>query len=450
MFLSSAILFICWFLSMGCIGAGWILAYRLAPAVRRTEHLRWLGGWFIKGLAVPLLLWALMNFGLGWSLPPFMPGVQAARNAGRGFFMEFLAVVATGLFVISSYWAPTTTAWALARSYTWMPPDARADLKSLCRTWLIGMCLPALLIAWVGGWWTFGLALLAVLGPIAGAAPGLILPQQVTPMYARAIARMKFGKYNEAEMEIIRELEKKEDDFEGWLMLAELYANHFHDLPEAEQTILEICDNRKTTPTQLSIALQRLADWQLKMAGDPDAARRALQMLCSRLPGSHLARMAQLRLAQLPATREALHEAQANKPIPLPALGDHFDDTPPVLPSPAMRAEAASKAQMCVDRLNRQPNDHATREELARLLAEQLGQVNQAIEQIQLLLNLPGQASDRQAVWLGLIAAWQLKYQQNLVAGRQTLDRIIREFPQSPQALSARRRLQLLNTPSQA
>src|SRR5205823_4090341 len=120
----------------------------------------------------------------------------------------------------------------------------------------------------------------------------------------RAIAKMKFGKYTEAEWEIIRELEKSEDDFEGWMMMAELYANHFHDLAEAEQTILEICDQPRTTLPQLSIALHRLADWHLKLACDPDAARRALQMICDRARGTHLARMAQLRLQQLPATAE--------------------------------------------------------------------------------------------------------------------------------------------------
>src|SRR5262249_17477626 len=142
----------------------------------------------------------------------------------------------------------------------------------------------------------------AMLAPIAGYGPAIVHPKKMPPMYARAIAKTKFGKYTEAEWEIIRELEKHEDDFEGWLMMAELYANHFNDLAEAEQTILEICEQPRTTPTQLSIALHRLADWQLTRANDPDAARRALQMVSDRLPGTHLARMAQLRRNQLPDT----------------------------------------------------------------------------------------------------------------------------------------------------
>src|SRR5436853_4352969 len=98
-------------------------------------------------------------------------------------------------------------------------------------------------------------------GPMAGYAAAVLHRRQTPPMYARAIARIKFGKYTEAEWEIIRELEKAENDFEGWMMLAELYANQFTDLAEAERTILEICDQPKLSPSQLSVALHKLADW---------------------------------------------------------------------------------------------------------------------------------------------------------------------------------------------
>jgi len=80
---------------------------------------------------------------------------------------------------------------------------------------------------------------------------------------------MKFGKYSEAEWEIIRELEKAEDDLEGWMMLADLYATHFGDLAEAERTILEICDQPRLTSSQLSVALHRLADWQPEAGSGP-------------------------------------------------------------------------------------------------------------------------------------------------------------------------------------
>ena len=445
MVLTGAIFFFCWLVRMAFIAAGWLMAHRLAPASRRVQHTRWLVGWSIKGLAVPFLLWAIMNFGISWSLPPFMPQVQAAQNSGSGWFLDFLAVLAAGLFLISSYWAAATLSWALFQSYRWLGRESQADYKSLCRTWLIGMCIPAILLAVLGGWWTLGLAAFIVVAPISGSAPRLLAPMKMPPMYARAIARIKFGKYNEAEMAIIQELEKREDDFQGWMMLAELYATHFNDLREAEQTVLEICDHPKTTPSQLSLALNRLADWHLKIASDPDAARRTLQMLADRLRGTHLARMAQLRMNQLPATAEALREERIAKPIPLPALGDHFDEAPPQPESPADRAKATEAAAACVEKLKQDPNNIAAREKLARLLAEHLHQAAQGIDQLMLLLDLPGQDEARRAEWWGLVAAWQLKYRQDVAAGRKALEHIIREFPQSPQALSAKRRLQLMD-----
>src|SRR5437016_6022629 len=188
------------------------------------------------------------------------------------------------------------------------------------------MLIPAAVIFLLGGLGMLGLAAGAILIPIAGYAPGLLHPSKLPPIYARAIAKMKFGKYSEAEWEIIHQLENSQDDFEGWMMLAQLYANNFNDLSEAKRTILEICDQPRTTPPQLSIALHRLADWQLKLGNDPDAARAALQMIGDRLPGSHLARMARLRINQLPRTSEELQEQRISKPIPLPALSDHLDE----------------------------------------------------------------------------------------------------------------------------
>ena len=262
-------------------------------------------------------------------------------------------------------------------------------------------------------------------------------------MYARAIARMKFGKYAEAEWEIIRELEKREDDFDGWMMMADLYANHFRDIHEAEQTILEICDQKRTSSSQLSIALHRLADWHLSLGNDPDAAQRDLQMICDRLPGTHLAHMAQLRMNQLPRTVTELRSQKVASTIPLPALGDNFDNET-ALASPTNRDKAVALANGCVQELKLNPNNVSARERLARTFAEQLEQPDRGIEQLTLLLNMPEQPDSKRAEWLGLTAAWHIKYRQDTETGRQILERVIREFPGTPQAFAARRRVQAL------
>ena len=280
---------------------------------------------------------------------------------------------------------------------------------------------------------------------MAGYGQAVLRERKRPPNNDRAIARMNFGKYNEAEWEIIRELEKCEDDFDGWMMLAGLYANHFNDLAEAERSILELCDQPKTTPPQFSIALHRLADWHLQLAGDPAAARRDLQMICNRLPGTHLARMAQLRINQLPASREEFRRQQTASAIPLPALSEEIDQSPPPPDSAKQHQQAAKDASACVETLKQDPNNVSARERLARLFAEHLDKPDQAIEQVNLLLAMPDQPDARRAEWLSLIAAWHIRYRHDTDTGRQTLERLLREFPQSVQAFAARRRLHLLD-----
>ena len=55
-------------------------------------------------------------------------------------------------------------------------------------------------------------------------------------------------------------------------------------------------------------------------------------MISGRLPGTHLDRMAQLRINQLPKTAEDLQEQQTVSSIHMPALSDHLDD--PLPPEP--------------------------------------------------------------------------------------------------------------------
>ena len=422
------------------------MVYQITPEHRRRPVFRWLMVWAGKGLFLPLTLWFIMNLGISWNLQPFMPRVQYAQITGGHWIIELCRAMSQGLFILSSDWAAITLAWTLVRAGASLEGEPRSDFKALCWTCLAGMALPAVGIFWLGGWALVGMAAMTILTPIAGYTPAILgrAKNRIPPMYARAVAKMKFGKYSEAEWEIIRELEKHEDDFEGWMMLAELYANQFQDLAEAEQTILEICEQPRTTPSQLSIALHRLADWHLKLAGDPDAARRALQMISSRLPETHLDRMAQLRINQLPKTAEDLHEQKTVTSVRMPALSDQLDD--PLPPEPTMsRKEAAAAANECVEKLKRDPNHIAAREKLARLFTEQLGNADRGIEQITLLLELPEESPLRKAEWKSLIAAWHLRYRQDPETARRVLSEIIAEFPDSPQAMAAKRRIRLID-----
>jgi hypothetical protein len=297
----------------------------------------------------------------------------------------------------------------------------------------------------VGGWPLAGFAASIMLIPVAAYAPNLPSnARKAPPMYARAIARLKFGKYAEAELEIIHQLEKSEDDAEGWLMLAELYANQFNDLQEAERTVLELCENPQTNPSQLSIALQKLADWHLRLGHDPAGAQRALQLICRKLPGTHLAHMAQLRINQLPKTAEEM--TQHAKPIALPHAERPQPHTLAPVEPEAVPHDSSNTASSCFAKLRQDPNDAATREKLAKLLAGPLGQPGRGVQQLLTLCALAGQSELKRAGWLALAAVWQLELMQDIEAGRASLERLIQEHPESVEAASASERLRALQS----
>jgi hypothetical protein len=306
------------------------------------------------------------------------------------------------------------------------------------------MLVISVLLLLSGGWYAAGAALFAILAPIAWQTPPLLEMKKRPPTYTKAVARMKFGKYAEAEWEIIQQLEDYEDDFNGWMMLAALYAEKFGDVREAERTIHEICEQPNVNNSQISQALHRLADWHLNLVQNPDAARAAMKRIIDRMPGTHLSRMAHLRLEQLPLNKAEAVERSAPRRIHLPALGDAMD-APAAEPVPQNRKAAADAANACTERLRENPNDVTSRERLARLLADRLNRPEQGIEQLQLLLEMAGQPEGERAEWLSLIAAWRLKYTDEPNAGRAALEQLISEYPRSVQAMAARRRLVLLD-----
>jgi hypothetical protein len=175
------------------------------------------------------------------------------------------------------------------------------------------------------------------------------------------------------------------------------------------------------------------------------AARSALQRIIDRFPGTHLARMARLRLSQIPSTAEELRDSQQAGRIPLPALGDALDAEPNPPVSRLERKQAAQLANSYVERLRQNPNNVEVREKLARLFAERLGRCELGIEQIELLLGMADQPEPKCAEWLGLVAAWNFKYRRDFDAGRAVLEKLVKAFPRTPQALSARRRLELMS-----
>lgn len=413
-----------------------ILEAEGAPARRRFLF------WAIKGLVVPVLFWLVANCGLVPGVPGFVPEVVLNRARGGPWVGALFRSLGPVLFVVGSFWAAVTFGWLLAE-FTGQARDRR-ELCVQCAFFSVFLAPLAGLIFYATGLGGLGVALLLWLLPLVHLCLPLERTRAVPPSYARAVARIKFGKYHDAEREVLQELEKSQDNVEGWMMLADLYANQFNDLPEADRTIRALCCQPNVVAVQISLALHRLADWHLNLADDPASARNALEEICQRLPGTHFARMARQRIDQLPATGEELREQRKTKTFKLPALSDELENPAGAAPSERDPAQAKAQADRCVERLKQNPNAVEAREQFATILAERLGEADLAIEQVELLLAMPDQPERKYAEWVAMVAAWQMKYRQDPGAARARLEQLVREFPQSPQAFAAQRRLNVM------
>jgi hypothetical protein len=419
--------------------------WRMFEGKDEVYHKRWYMTWVAKGVVAPIFFWMLLNMGRTPVMPALAPLLppDSPNWFGRVVYpVAYVAMQTNAILVgLGSFWAALTFAWFALVLVQRM--EERETLLTAAGV-LCFVLLPveaALVYAFgLGG---LGFALVFWLWPVTHFGMSL-RPMKMPPSYSRAVGQLKQGKYAEAERAIIGELEKSETDFDGWMMLAELYAKKFNDVGQAQRTVHELCQEPGTTVAQIAVALHRLADWQLELRDDPAAARRALEEICARMPGTHLARMAALRISQLPRTSAELTEHRHAKTFALPALGDDLDEGPRAATPEASPEIALLIANECVEQLREDPNDVATREKLARIFAEQLGRTELAVEQLELLVEMPEQPAARQAEWLALMAAWHIKYGDDFPAAKKVLQGLIQEHPQSAQAFAAQRRLSLM------
>ena len=375
------------------------------PKSQAADLRRWLRLWALKGGAAPLAFWLVLNSGFSDMFPPLCDQIRTAPR-GLATVEAFLDVAGTGFCVIGSYWGAVTLGWLLP-ALAEQVEDRRQFRLTVLGLSLFLLPLAALILCGFGAA-SAGVAGVVWLGPILHTVIPLAYPLKTAPSYHRAVVKMHGDKYREAESAVIEELEKSEDDFNGWLMLAELYANHFDDLAGADRIIRETCAQAGANASEICVAFNHLADWHLALAADPLAARRALEEICRRFPDTHMGRMARARIQQLPDSREEAVAQRTPKTFRLPALGSILDQAASTPASPSDRNEAAARANDCVQKLQKNPDNMAVREELARILAERLDKAGAAIEQIELLLNMPEVSPGQAAEWLGMMAAWQI------------------------------------------
>src|SRR3954470_1316200 len=398
--------------------------------------------WAGKAMVFPVLVWVLINCGAFPGVPILMRRVALAKAAGADWAGMVLDGTAVALFIIATYWAGLAFVWLLVKLYH--AANDPKEFRGVALFWGLLLLPFAAALGWLGGTGLAGATLTLWMLPVVHLVSPLMRAKQLPASYSKATALLKLGRLNEAEWEVIRELEKHENDFEGWLLLAELYAVQFGDVASAEQTIYDICSQPETNPSQMCTALYKLSDWHLKVAEDPEAAREVVEVICKKWPGTHLDKMARLRIQQIPSSREELRRLKAPHRIRLPALQDQIEEAVPEPATSQSKEEALREANRLVQKLEADSNDVPAREEFARLLSERLEKPEQGIEQIELLMEMPEQAENKRAEWLAMIAAWHFKYRKDQPAGKATLEQIIARFPQSVQAFTAQRRLSLM------
>jgi tetratricopeptide (TPR) repeat protein len=261
------------------------------------------------------------------------------------------------------------------------------------------------------------------------------------PFFSIAEARRKQGKPADAVAEVVKQLERFPTSFRGLMLLADIQARDLHDLDAARLIIGRFINQPGHTPKNVAYALTQLADWELALAKDPDAARVAFEEIIARFPESPEAHQAHQRIARL-ASPEFLQTERP--PIALlrseERLGLRPDftglKTPP--PNPNVRIAAL------VSQLERYPQDNQTREELALAYANDLDRVDLAAGQLEQLIAQPHAPAPHIARWLNLLADLQLRERGNPETIRRTIQRIVDWFPDTALAEAAQRRLATL------
>ena len=267
---------------------------------------------------------------------------------------------------------------------------------------------------------------------------------ELKPYYSIAVARRKQGKYLEAVVEIRRQLARFPNDFEGVMLLAGIQAEDLKDLAAAEITLNHFCNQPHPPPKQIAAAMNHLADWQLKLAQDADAARAALEKIITRFPDTELALLAAQRIAHLGGTERILLAAQDRQPLAVP---EGVKNIGLLRTSDQLRPAGTDPEKLTADyvkHLEQHPLDTEVREQLAVLYADHYQRLDLAADELEQLIESPNQPAKRVAHWLNLLADLQVRHGADYATVRRTLEKIVERFPDWAVAEMARSRLNRL------
>lgn len=252
------------------------------------------------------------------------------------------------------------------------------------------------------------------------------------PFYSHAEAKRMAGDIPGAIAAVRAELEKFPADFDGRMRLAALLAEHSEDLPGAVAVIEEALCLKDLTPSQTAYALNTAADWHLKFGRDSESARLAIERITTLLAGTNAALNAEQRLANH-ATPEMLAHEDDHRPIVMPEFDRKLGLRRKKSVAPE-KPDINAEERRLRDRLAKNANDWVAREELARLYVEQFEFVERGLQELEILIRLPGQPQREVVRWLHQQADWQVKRLNDVEGGRATLKRIQSLYPKSAAA----------------
>ena len=306
-------------------------------------------------------------------------------------------------------------------------------------------CLVLIGLMWapaIGNW---------VASPITNAMTGDSRESYNKPEYGIAIARRKRGRYVEAIEAIDVQLAKYPGNLDGLMLKATIEAENLGDLSAAAATIQETLSDQGQLNYRLPVALNKMAEWQLTIAGDSDAARRTLQQIRTAQPNSQAAQLAAQRLASLDSSEESesavvdFNESY-QKLVEESAQKDDFT-SPLELPKAIElnQQQVHEKAfQTCLSRVETHPDSINNREELAALYLGEGKEPAMALKQYEYLLALPGTTIHQKTAWLNKIADIQLKSGESYETISSTLEQIIALDPGAAPAARAQQRISYL------
>jgi tetratricopeptide (TPR) repeat protein len=331
--------------------------------------------------------------------------------------------------------------WIFTTAVLWveftmaMPAFARGGFDAIFGLILTLLCGMAMAVTW-----RHSIADL-IANPIGSLYDGGTEEVEPKPYYSIALTKRKLNKPLEAIMEIRSQLAKFPNDFEGVTLLANIQAEDMNDLASAEITLNHFCDSDNAPDKQVAAALTQLADWHLKLAQDADSAHVVLEKIIARFPGTGLALQASQRIAHLGDVEKILLDAHDRQAVFVPEGVKNIgllDSSEFLVPE---EIEPGKQAAIFVKHLEQHPLDTDVREKLAILYARHFKRLDLATMELAQLINEPKQPPKRVAHWLNLLADLQFHGGADYEAVRETLEKIVGQFPDLPVAAIARLRL---------